>query len=210
MRDVLGPLARTAGLFMCSIALLGGISLFQVARAQSEVSVAGPAAVQYLPKPEALGEGWTMLPPQGVVDLAPDVFREGAAGHYGGPDGARAVVVVFLITDVRIAVRQAWEDASSEYDRYRYQLRSDRDRAELLATLPPPEGCEEVKRSEGADEQYGFATAITLCAGSADEIILAVVSGGDAATQGYKASDALAVQAIKANRAVDGPGALVS
>jgi len=140
-----------------------------------------------------------MLPAQGVVDLSSEVFQEGATGYYGGPNGARAVVMVFIVTNARIAIRQAWEEASGAYDGYRHRLSSDADRAQLLETLPPPAGCEEVKRSEGTDEQYGFPTAITLCAGSTEEIILAIVSGDEVATQGYKASDALAMQAIQAN-----------
>jgi hypothetical protein len=77
-------------------------------------------------------------------------------------------------------------------------LGSDYQRMQELETISPPHGCEEVKRSEGTDKEYGFPTAITLCAGSDDEIVLAVVSGGDAATLGYEASDALAVQAVTA------------
>lgn len=199
MQDVLRPLARTATLIIGSVVLLWWASAVHVARAQSEAPPAGPGAVRYLPKPAALGEGWTRLPPQGVIDLSTEVFREGAIGYYGGPEGARAVVTVFIITDARIAIRQAWEEASDSYDAYRHRLNSDEKRAELLATLAPPPGCEEVKRSEGIDEQFGFPTAITLCAGGDNEIILAVVSGDDAAATGYEASDALAVQAIEAS-----------
>jgi hypothetical protein len=109
------------------------------------------------------------------------------------------VVIVFIVTEERIAIRQAWEEVSHTYGDYRHRLNSDEERAQLLATLAPPPGCEEVKRSEGIDEQFGFPTAITLCAGSSNQIILAVVSGDDAATHGYEASDALAVQAIEEN-----------
>jgi hypothetical protein len=199
MRDVLGLLARTASLIIASMIMVCWVPGLPVAQAQSEAPPAGPTAVRFLPNPTTLGEGWMMLPPQGVVDLSTEVFREGATGYYGGPDGARAVVMVFIVTDARIAIRQAWEEASDTYDTYRHRLNSDEQRAQLLATLAPPDGCEEVKRSEGIDEQFGFPTAITLCAGSGNEIILAVVSGNDAATQGYEASDALAARAIQAN-----------
>jgi len=57
-------------------------------------------------------------------------------------------------------------------------LGSDYQRSKELETIAPPTGCEEAKRSEGTDKEYGFATALTLCAGSEDEIVLAVVSGG--------------------------------
>jgi len=42
-----------------------------------------------------------------MADLPTDVFREAAVGYYGGPDGARAVVLVVIATNARIAVRQA-------------------------------------------------------------------------------------------------------
>jgi hypothetical protein len=164
--------------------------------AQVETPEAGAAAARYLPEAADLGDGWVLLPPQGVGDLPTDVFREAAVGYYGGPSGARSVVMVLIATSARIAVRQAWEEASSRYDSYRYRLGSDYQRVQELETIPPPEGCEEAKRSEGTDKEYGFPTAITLCAGSTDEIILVVVSGGDAETLGYQASDALAVLAI--------------
>src|SRR5215211_2158375 len=183
-----------------ALAIVGALGLLcltaAVASAQLETPEAGAAAARYLPEAADLGDGWVLLPPQGVADLPTDVFREAAVGYYGGPNGARSVVLVLIATNARIAVRQAWEEASSRYDSYRYRLGSDYQREQELETIPPPEGCEEAKRSEGTDKEYGFPTAITLCAGSTDEIILVVVSGGDAETLGYQASDALAVLAI--------------
>ena len=170
-----------------------------LALAQQETPEAGATAAQYLPEASVLGENWIMLPAQGVPDLPTDVFREAAVGYYGGPDGARAVVQVLIATSARIAVRQAWEEASSRYDSYRYRIGSNYQRSRELETVPPPAGCEEVKRSEGTDSEFGFPTAITLCAGSNDEIVLAVISGGDAGSRGYEASDALAVASVTSN-----------
>jgi hypothetical protein len=163
-----------------------------------ETPEAGVTASRYLPRAREVGQGWVRLPTQGLPNLSTAVFREAAVGFYGGPDGARAVVLVLIATDARIPERQAWDDASSRHDSYRFRLGSHFKREQELETILPPRGCEEVKRSEGTDNEFGFASAITLYAGSSDEIIMAVVSGGDAATRGYEASDALALQALRA------------
>lgn len=165
-------------------------------RAQEATPTVGSGAAQYLPSPESFGDDWATLPPSGVQNLSTDVFQQAAVGYYAGPDGARAAVMVFLITDARVATRQAWDEVSSRYDTFRYTLTSDANRDSELATIPPPAGCEEVKRAEGTDS-FAFATAITLCAGAENVIVLAMVSGGQAVTARYQAADALATAAIQ-------------
>ncbi len=129
---------RFATLLLSVATLLSFLSAKVVA--QLETPEAGAAASRYLPRAGELGAGWVRLPPQGVSDLSTDVFREAAVGYYGGPDGARAVVLVLIATDARIAVREAWEEASSRYDSYRYRLGTDYERERELETIPPPEG----------------------------------------------------------------------
>ena len=166
------------------------------ARAQEATPTVGFGATRYLPGAESFGDGWTTLPPVGIPNLSTGVFQEAAVGYYGGPDGARAAVMVYLITDARVATRQAWDEVSSRYDTFRYALTTDANRDQELAAIPPPAGCEEVKRAEGTDS-FAFSTAITLCAGAENVIVLAMVSGGEAATARYQASDALATAAIQ-------------
>ena len=117
-------------------------------------------------------------------------------GYYGGPDGARAAVMVFLITDARVATRQAWDEVSTRSDTIRYTLTTDSNRDFELATSPPPAACEEVTRAEGTDG-FAFPTAITLCAGAENVIVLAMISGGEAATARFQAADDLATAAIQ-------------
>jgi hypothetical protein len=165
-------------------------------RAQEATPVLGSGAAQYLPPAETFGDDWRTLPPAGIPNLSTNVFQEAAVGYYGGPDGARATVMVFLLTNARVATRQGWIEVSSRYDTLRYALISDANRDLELATIPPPAECEEVKRAEGTDI-FAFPTAITLCAGAQNAIVLAMVSGGEAATTRYQAADALATAAMQ-------------
>ena len=136
-----------------------------------------------------------------VSFLPADAFREGTLVTYGGPAGARVVLAALLVTDDRVAVRAAWEEAIKVYDRYRNDLSYDEGYAEELAMLPPPEGCAEAKRIKGVSEQDTFLTGVTLCAADPDVILLAVVSGPVAGLTGYRASDA-AVTAVLGGGAV--------
>ena len=185
---------RIAIVLVCII--ISSIMLPWAARGQEATPTVGSGAAQFLPGAESFGEGWTTLPPVGIPNLSTNVFQEAAVGYYGGPDGARATVMVYLLTDARVATRQAWDEVSSRYDTFRYTLTSDANRDVELAAIPPPAACEEVKRAEGTDA-FAFPTAITLCAGAENVIVLAMVSGGEAATARYQAADALATAAIQ-------------
>ncbi len=165
------------------------------ALAQEATPTVGAGAASLLPAAESLGEGWTTLPPAGIPNLNTNVFQQAAVGYYGGPGGARAVVMVFQVTEARVATRQAWDEVSARFDTYRYALTSDANRDLELSTIPPPAGCEEVKRAEGTDS-FAFVTAVTLCAGADNVIVLAMASGGKATTLRYEATDALAATAI--------------
>jgi hypothetical protein len=177
------------------VALIMSVLVAWPVHAQEATPTVGGGAASFLPSAESLGEGWSTLPPAGIPNLNTNVFQQAAVGYYGGPGGARAVVMVFQVTEARVAIRQAWDEVSARYDTYRYAMTSDANRDLELATIPPPPGCEEVKRAEGTDS-FAFVTAITLCAGADNVIVLAMVSGGDATTLRYEASDALASAAI--------------
>lgn len=185
---------RIAFALLCTI--ICSIPSSWPARAQEATPTVGAGAAQYLPGAESFGDGWTTLPPAAISNLSTNVFQEAAVGYYGGPDGARAAVMVFLITDARVATRQAWDEVSSRYDTFRYTLTTDSNRDFELATIPPPAACEEVKRAEGTDS-FAFSTAITLCAGAENVIVLAMVSGGEAAAARFQAADDLATAAIQ-------------
>jgi hypothetical protein len=185
---------RIAFALVCII--ISSIFSSRPGHAQEATPTVGAGAAQYLPGAETFGDGWTTLPPAAISNLSTNVFQEAAVGYYGGPDGARAAVMVFLITDARVATRQAWDEVSSRYDTFRYALATDSNRDSELATIPPPAACEEVKRAEGTDS-FAFPTAITLCAGTENVIVLAMVSGGEAATARYQAADDLVTAAIQ-------------
>ena len=157
----------------------------------------GPAARAYLPAAAAMGEGWTAWPLDSIaVPAAP--FREGAAAAYGGPGGARVVVAALLATDGRVAVRQSWEEAIGLYEGHRRRLEYDGEREDRLTAAAPPPGCVEAKRVEGADDDFGFAAGIVLCAVDPDLILLVVASGDVLGLEGAAAADAVVALALGA------------
>jgi hypothetical protein len=163
------------------------------------------ASVLLLPEASAFGPGWTLTNIRAVEQLnmgmtmAPDVFREGAVGTYGGPNGARMVAITLLLTETRVAVRRGWENASQLFNNYTYQLDYDYNAIGLWDALPPPDGCAEAKRFEGISRDFGFPTGITLCAADPDLIVIAVASGLVNDRTSYEAADAV-VKAIVERR----------
>ena len=163
------------------------------------------ASVLLLPQASAFGPGWVMTSTMGVEQLnwgmtmAPDVFRQGAAGIYGGPNGARVVVVTLLLTESRVAVRRGWESATQLFNSYSYQLNYDSNQVALWESLPTVDGCAEARRFEGSSRDFGFPTGLTLCAADPDLIVVAVASGLVNDRTGYEASEAV-VKAVLAGR----------
>jgi hypothetical protein len=187
------------------IALLIAITLCMAAVPATAQETPTPdpesASVLLLPEASAFGPGWTRTNIRAVEQLnmgmtmAPDVFREGAVGTYGGPNGARVVAITLLLTDTRVAVRRGWENASQLFSNYSYQLDYDYNATSLWDALPPPAGCAEAKRFEGVSRDYGFRTGITLCAADPDLIFVTVASGLVNDRTGYEAADVV-VRAI--------------
>jgi hypothetical protein len=159
--------------------------------AQDETPEPGPNATRLIPSGEILGEGWDLAELRGL-DVSAELFREGAVATFTGPEGSRAIIYAWLVTDSRTAIRQSWEAASGLYDNYRYRLSYSWEREERLQSIPAPEGCDEAKRADGEDEYFYAPTAITLCASDPDRIVLAIVLGGIDGVNDYTISDWLA------------------
>jgi hypothetical protein len=123
--------------------------------------------------------------------MSPDVFREGAARLYGGPEGSRILLISLLLTESRVAIRQSWEDATEIMDEVRYRISYDYDRRDALESLDPPGSCVEAKREEGLENFYLHPVGSTMCATDPDGILIAVVSGSINGLTGIDASDAL-------------------
>jgi hypothetical protein len=163
------------------------------------------ASVLLLPKAPAFDPEWTRTKIMAVEQLnwgmtmAPEVFREGAVGIYGGPTGARVIAVALLLTDTLVAVRRGWENATQLFTSYGYQLDYDSSQMSRWDALPPPAGCAEAKRFEGVARDFGFPTGITLCAADPDLLVVAVASGLVDDRTGYEASDAV-VEAVVEGR----------
>lgn len=186
---------RIAVLILTLIIGLGGGR----AAAQDDEIEAAPASSSFLPDVVEIGSDWTETRRYGL-DLPTDIFREGSAAVYAGPAGARVVVLVYLTTDSRVAVRQSWEEATKTFDSYRYSVATNYDYEQIgrLDAMEPPEGCVEAKRAEGTDDKFGFQAGVTMCAIDPDAILLVVVSGTALELAGYQASDAIVDLAIAA------------
>lgn len=126
-----------SGIVALSMAILGSHATGAQETATPD-DAAGSLAASYLPPLESFGEGWATLPVTGVSNLSTNVFQEAAVGYYGGRDGARAMVMVFLVTEARVATRQAWDEVSVRFDTLRYGLSADSSREQSLTTIPPP------------------------------------------------------------------------
>jgi plastocyanin len=197
------------------VLLLGGIGLARVALAQDEAPEPGAAASAYLSASDGFGPGWKRFSPTAVPNLVAGTFREGAMAAYGGPEGARVVLIALLVDEG--FVRRGWEEATTLFENYQYNLAYDYARGEQLRNVPPPPGCAEAKRIDGPDYDDGYLTGITLCAADPDVIVLAVASGAVNDESGFAASDNVVVAALAAGAAgatpeaaEDGGGAVVA
>jgi hypothetical protein len=175
------------------------------AYAQEPTPGPGPNAAMLLPNTGALGDGWTLIQTvspdllaRHSFEMTPDVFREGAAGIYGGPSGSRIVVVALLITENRVAIRQSWENATKLLDNVRGRTTTDYSRAQELEKMALPEGCAEAKRIEGTEIFDLMPTGGTMCAIDPDIILIAVAFGDYGGQTGVVASDAVIDAALAA------------
>lgn len=166
-------------------------------RAQGAALPVTPGAGKYLPAAADLGPGWADVWRGGIAPGA-DLFREGVKAVYGGPEGARAVVFVWLTQDSGTTSRRAWASTTQLFDSYRdlFAGAADPSAASRLAPLPAPAGCAEATRAEGPDARLLFPGGLTLCAVDPDVIILAIASGAIDGKQGHAASDALVELAL--------------
>jgi hypothetical protein len=148
-----------------------------------------------LPDASALGSGWTQISALPAVEDLDPSFSDAATGVYGGPNGARAVVTVFIVTEGMTAIRQSWEVANGAFDFYRqnvdYGYQSSRE--EELAAQPLPEGCADARRIYAVDNlgAQQFPVGITLCAADPNVIVLAYASGEIDGLTANEASDAI-------------------
>jgi len=157
-------------------------------------------AIERLPDAAALGPGWSVLDADAtaVADL-PSALRDAAVATYGGPDGARASVLVMLVADGMSAIRDSWELGNDTFDRYSYQIDEESGAERDLEDRPLPEGCADGRRTFGTDEVLGanFPAGVSLCAADPDMIVVTYASGDVDGQTGYRASDHLVTLVLK-------------
>lgn len=172
-----------------------------IASAQDDDLEPGPNAAAMLPEAALFGQGWTqvdIVSPDAVTSsshaMSPDVFSEGAAGVYVGPDGSRALIVQYLLTENRVAVRTSWELVGDVLNYFTFFEDVDYGREDDLALLDPPAGCLEARRTEGFET--GFLTPFggTICAPNDDSLLLVLIYGTVNDQSGVDASDSVVEQ----------------
>lgn len=187
-----------------SVSILFVIALLLIAIAPMRSSAQepdpepGPNAAGWLPEPNELGADWIAsdtVSPTLIIrysfEMSPDVFREGAARVYAGPEGTRIILVSLLISENRVAVRRSWEEATEFVDSVGSRVTYDYDRRRVLDSMEPPPSCLEAKREEGVEDFYLIPVGATMCATDPDGILIAIVSGTFNGQSGVAASDAL-------------------
>lgn len=166
--------------------------------AQEPTPEPGPQASRLLPEADEFGDGWRLtqivspdLLARYRFEMTPDVFREGAAGIYVGPNGSRVILVSLLITENRVAIRQSWEDAGALLSAVESGISTDYERGVVLETMSAPPECAEAKRTEGIENLALLPTGATMCAVDPDGITIAIVFGDLDGETGVAASDAV-------------------
>src|SRR4051794_35948985 len=177
-----------------------GLFPASVARAQNDgLLPVTPGAGRYLPVAEAFGQGWLEISQAGIAP-GPKVFREGVKAVYGGPEGSRALVYVWLTQDGEKARQDAWDQTAAFFQIKTQQWAADDSSSQLSGTsaTSPATGCREGRRAEGVDPDAQFAGGLTLCAVDPNVIVLTIVSGELDGASGSQASDALLQIALEA------------
>jgi hypothetical protein len=199
---------KVLGLLM-SLVLLAGWS---TVAAQEEEPEPGANATTGLPDPSLLGEGWIVsevISPDSIEQygftMTPDVFSEGAAAIYLGPEGSRVLVVNLLVSSNRTAIRAAWDDASELLQAVSRPINTDYTRDQELETMPPAEGCLESKRVEGRETFFRLPAGATLCAVDDERLLLAVAYGSVGGVIGVAASDGIVTQIVAGGSATPPP-----
>lgn len=192
-------MSRVMGLLLSLVLLTG----WSAAAAQEEEPEPGANAATGLPDASLLGDGWILsevvspnvIEPSGFT-MTPDVFSEGAAGIYLGPEGSRVLVVNLLVNSDEVAIRAAWHDASEMLQAASNPISTHDGRSQELETMPPAEGCLESKRVEGQEKFFRLPAGATLCAVDDERLLLAVAYGSVGGETGTAASDAIVSQVV--------------
>ncbi len=158
-----------------------------------------PGAGRYLPAAEAIGDGWIETSRAGIAP-GPELFREGVRGVYGGPEGTRALVYVWLTQAGETARKGAWDTTAAFLINKSQQWAADTSSLQVgAASTPSPlPGCTDLGRAEGVDPDSQIPGGLTLCAVDPDVIVLTIVSGELDGVSGAQASDALVEIALGA------------
>lgn len=161
----------------------------------------GRSANALLPAAESLGAGWVQLSTEDPAELDP-AFRDAVTAIYGGPEGARVRISVFVVADGQTADRDSWERANEDFDSYRVGINDGDDGAseQDIDARALPAGCADARRSSGTDLALGesFPVGLTLCDAVPGGLFLVYASGEVGGLTGHAASDQVVELAVSA------------
>lgn len=189
---------RWSGFLLLATIVVGLCPAF-IAQAQSGgLLPVTPGAGRYLPAAEAIGDGWIETSRAGIAP-GPELFREGVRAVYGGPEGARVLVYVWLTQDGETARQGAWQTTAAFLLAKSQQWAADTSSLQVgAASTPSPlSGCTDLGRAEGVDPDSQIPGGLTLCAVDPDVIVMTIVSGELDGASGSQASDALVQLALE-------------
>jgi hypothetical protein len=186
--------------FLLAATMAVGLMSVGIARAQSDgLLPVTPGAGRYLPAAEALGDAWIETSRAGIAPGA-ELFREGVRGVYGGPEGTRALVYVWLTQAGETTRQGAWDTTAAFLVTRSQQWAADTSSLQVGAAITPAplSGCTYLGRAEGVDPDSQIPGGLSLCAVDPDVIVLAIVSGEFDGASGLQASDALVQISLEA------------
>ena len=166
--------------------------------ASAQDATPAPGVPSSAPDGDRIAAGWAeinafdLATVSGYDSMVTDRFSTAGITYYGGPEGARAYVMVLTLDSERPQVRQAWVDASSYLQNLGYKGRIDQAASEEANAAPAPAACDEARRVIVAPVDFAFTTAVTMCAVQDEAIVIAYASGSIDERSGYRASDYLA------------------
>lgn len=126
---------------------------------------------RFLPPPDALGDGWSLVRTGNARAVLPDyehassrVFPgEGRGATYVGPHGSRATVIVLPFSSTDAPTNQIEDAVLAVQLMMMAEWEADLRLGEALNEIAPPAGCDTVSRASGVTRIYTLPAGSTVC-----------------------------------------------
>ena len=126
---------------------------------------------RFLPPPDALGDGWSLVRTGNARSVLPDyehassrVFPgEGRGATYVGPHGSRTTVIVLPFSSTGAPTNQIEDAVLAVQLMMMAEWDADLRLGEALNEIAPPAGCDTVSRASGVTRIYTLPAGSTVC-----------------------------------------------